>query len=235
MRNHKVYLVLLSVLVLSLGIAACGQPASMKPAETTAAKEDKSDSAPDQTESTETEADSSEDKSEASSSEQKTEAASEEAGEAETSEVKVASRNAEAAEVESPLELRTSIDNVATYQEVIAQEDGSFAFQELAIPDFAAWVAAQSQPVFIDFWAPWCQPCLLASPEVDKLAETYGSDLRVIKANVEGLPGEVVAEYRISGIPRFVLVQDQKIQDQWEGFGQGRMDQIRESIDKLIG
>ena len=75
----------------------------------------------------------------------------------------------------------------------------------------------------------------MASPEVDKLASSYGEDLKVLKVNVEGLPAEIVAEYKISGIPRFILLEDQEVKDEWEGFSQDRMDEIRQSIDQLIG
>lgn len=224
MRYHKFYLVLVSVLVLSLGLVACGQPAN--PDSKVKQEAPKDSKAAEQAGPENTEAD-------ASALESK-----EPAGQKPDSKEADASPDqteTEATELESLVEERATLDGTATYQLVVAKEDGSYSFQELAIPDFSAWLAGQSKPVFVDFWAPWCQPCVMASPEIDKLASSYGEDLRVLKVNVEGLPGEIVAEYKISGIPRFILLKGQDIEDDWEGFSQGRLDEIKQSIDKLIG
>ncbi len=225
MRHHKFYLVLVSVLVLSLGLVACSQPAEPKTADDSKVNNAETEAAPagDQVSPESTEADTSAVES-AESATKKLE--SKAANTADQDEV---------TDIESLVEERDTLDGTATYQVVVAKEDGNYSFKELAIPDFSAWMAAQTQPVFLDFWAPWCQPCVMASPEVDKLASSYGEDLKVLKVNVEGLPAEIVAEYKISGIPRFILLEDQEVKDEWEGFSQDRMDEIRQSIDQLIG
>lgn len=226
MRYHRLYLVLITILLLGLGLAACSQPAQIKVVE-----------------KTETQAQSHEEagptdlsQTEEAQSAAKANGKSEDAQSSQTSsgESTLAGDQAEKAELESLVEVRNELDKQVTYQEVLAQEDGSYSFHELAISDLSAWLDAQDKPVFLDFWAPWCKPCLLASPEVDGLASQYGDKLRVLKVNVSDLAPEVVASFEIYGIPHFVLLNKQDIQADWAGFGPGRMDEIRQSIDQFL-
>src|SRR5262249_28141682 len=54
----------------------------------------------------------------------------------------------------------------------------------------AAFNAAASQsalPVIIDFWAPWCGPCRMVAPELEKLARTHAGEWLVVKVNTDAL------------------------------------------------
>ena len=75
------------------------------------------------------------------------------------------------------------------------------------IPDgtaFSALVGGSALPVFIDFWAPWCGPCRMVAPEVDKLAELTAGDVLVCKLNTEDVQ-DVAAALRVHSIPTFAL------------------------------
>jgi thioredoxin 2 len=62
-------------------------------------------------------------------------------------------------------------------------------------------------PVLVDFWAPWCGPCRMVSPAVERLAGEFAGRLKVVKLDVDGAP-DIAARYGIQGIPLLVLHRD---------------------------
>jgi thioredoxin 1 len=48
-----------------------------------------------------------------------------------------------------------------------------------------AEVAASDVPVVVDFWAPWCGPCRMVGPEIDKLSARLGSAVKFVKVNID--------------------------------------------------
>ena len=59
----------------------------------------------------------------------------------------------------------------------------------------------------VDFWAPWCQPCKMQGPIVERLAAELGDDVEVAKAKVDDNQ-ERCAEYDIQGIPTILIFRD---------------------------
>ena len=62
-------------------------------------------------------------------------------------------------------------------------------------------------PILVDFWAEWCGPCRMVAPVLSELADEMKDKVRIGKLNVDFSP-EVAAEYRVQGIPSFVLFKD---------------------------
>ena len=60
-------------------------------------------------------------------------------------------------------------------------------------------------PVVIDFWAPWCGPCRVVTPALERLARTHAGRLKVVKLNVDAAP-DIASRYGVRGIPLLVLV-----------------------------
>src|SRR5262245_26513190 len=54
--------------------------------------------------------------------------------------------------------------------------------------DFDAVVTNSTQPVLVDLWAPWCIPCRIVEPGVERAATTYAGSLKVVKINVDTAP-----------------------------------------------
>jgi thioredoxin 1 len=65
-------------------------------------------------------------------------------------------------------------------------------------------------PVIVDFWAPWCGPCKMVAPTLEKLAKEYTGKLLVTKVNTDENP-EWAMKYGIQGIPTMLFVANGKL------------------------
>jgi len=74
---------------------------------------------------------------------------------------------------------------------------------------FEETVLSSPLPVLVDFWAPWCAPCLITGPILEDLAEEFEGRVLVTKFNVdEG--SRTPAQYGIMAIPTLIIFKDGK-------------------------
>ncbi|HWV57314.1 MAG TPA: thioredoxin [Longimicrobiales bacterium] len=78
---------------------------------------------------------------------------------------------------------------------------------ELNDRDFGTKVEEAAGLVLVDFWAPWCGPCRIVGPVIERLAERYAGRATVAKLNVDNAP-QTAAKYGIRSIPTIVLFRD---------------------------
>jgi len=62
-------------------------------------------------------------------------------------------------------------------------------------------------PVMVDFWAPWCGPCRMVSPVIEKLAGKYSGKIKVVKVNVDDNQ-ELAIKYNVMSIPMIMLFKN---------------------------
>jgi thioredoxin 2 len=85
--------------------------------------------------------------------------------------------------------------------------DVAGAPQEVGADELERTVSGSPVPVLVDFWAPWCAPCRMAAPIVDRIAKANAGKLIVLKLDSDRHPnaGE---RHGIRGVPAFVVFRD---------------------------
>ncbi len=105
------------------------------------------------------------------------------------------------------------------------------SYVELDGNNFDEEVLNSGLPVLVDFWAPWCSPCHLVSPIVEKIAGEYQGKLKVGKLSVEQAP-EIAQRYGIMSIPCLMFFKNGKAVDQI--IGAVPKGQIVEKVNSII-
>jgi thioredoxin 1 len=81
---------------------------------------------------------------------------------------------------------------------------------------FEKVVLKSNLPVVVDFWAPWCGPCKMVAPILDKIAKEQAGNLVIAKINTDENP-EWAMKYGVQGIPTMLFVANGKILHQQVG------------------
>ena len=75
---------------------------------------------------------------------------------------------------------------------------------------FEETVLQSKVPVVVDFWAPWCGPCRMVAPTLDKLAKENAGNLLIAKVNTDENP-EWANKFQVQGIPTMLFVANGKV------------------------
>lgn len=96
---------------------------------------------------------------------------------------------------------------------------------------FEQVVMKSSLPVIVDFWAPWCGPCKMVAPVLDKLAQEQEGKLIIAKINTDD-HNEWMQKFGIQGIPTLLFVSGGKVVHRQVGALPERM--LREVVTQFM-
>jgi thioredoxin 2 len=82
--------------------------------------------------------------------------------------------------------------------------------------DFADAVERSPVPVLVDFWAPWCGPCRMIAPALERLASELAGRVKVVKVNVDEHPA-LAERHDVTGIPTLVVYKNGRVADRQIG------------------
>jgi thioredoxin 1 len=79
--------------------------------------------------------------------------------------------------------------------------------REITDTNFESEVLGATEPVLVDFWAPWCMPCRQIAPLIDQLADENAGSARVGKVNVDDSP-QTAMKYGVQNIPTLIVFKN---------------------------
>ena len=88
---------------------------------------------------------------------------------------------------------------------------------EFTDANFQTEVLSSDKPVLVDFWAPWCGPCKMVGPVIEKLSTELAATVKIGKVNVDDNPA-VAQEYGVMSIPTMILFKGGKVVGTTMGF-----------------
>ena len=87
---------------------------------------------------------------------------------------------------------------------------------EITDDSFQADVLDSSQPVLVDFWAPWCGPCRMITPTIEELAGEFDGKVVVGKVNIDDNQ-QRASEFDVRAIPTVLLFKNGEVVDRFLG------------------
>ena len=103
----------------------------------------------------------------------------------------------------------------------------------IAVDDtnFDQTVLQAETPVLVDFWAPWCRPCIMTAPVLEELAEEYSGRITIAKLDVDQ-NAKIAAKYGIMAIPNLIIFKNGQPLSQIIGYKP--KEQLKRELDAAL-
>ena len=95
--------------------------------------------------------------------------------------------------------------------------------------EFEEKVLKSLTPVVVDFWAPWCGPCKMIAPILEKIADEYAPMLIVAKINTDENPAWAI-KYSVQGIPTLLFFDHGQVISRMVGAGSASLIKTRAEL-----
>ena len=102
---------------------------------------------------------------------------------------------------------------------------------ELTDAAFDEIVHNSDVPVLVDFWAPWCGPCIMMAPILKEIADDYESKANICRLNTDYARDSAI-EFGIQAIPTIILFKNGQVQKKWVGLTSKK--NLTAAIDELL-
>ena len=102
---------------------------------------------------------------------------------------------------------------------------------ELTDVNFDEIIHKSDVPVLVDFWAPWCGPCIMMAPIIEEFAGDYQGKAKVCRLNTDEARDSAM-EFGISAIPTLILFKGGQVQKKWVGLTSKK--DIATAVDELL-
>jgi len=104
---------------------------------------------------------------------------------------------------------------------------------EVTSKNFEEEVLQSKIPVLVDFWAPWCQPCLMMAPILDELVGEMAGKIKIAKLNTEDFHNQQLAiKYQVQSIPNMKVFKQGKVIE--ELIGSRSKEDLKKELEELI-
>ncbi len=103
--------------------------------------------------------------------------------------------------------------------------------KEITDADFDEEVMKATTPVLLDMWAPWCGPCRMVAPVLDKISTQYEGKVKFCKMNVDENP-KTSSRFQVMSIPTLLLFKEGNVVDTI--VGAATESNIKSKVDKLL-
>jgi len=90
------------------------------------------------------------------------------------------------------------------------------AIAHISDAEFEQEVIKADLPVLVDFWAPWCGPCIMVAPMLEELAQEFSGKIKITKMNVDENP-TTPPLYGIRAIPTLIIFKGGEVVEQITG------------------
>ncbi|TFG37673.1 MAG: thioredoxin [Syntrophobacterales bacterium] len=97
--------------------------------------------------------------------------------------------------------------------------------------NFEEEVLKSDKPTLVDFWAPWCGPCVAMGSIIEEIAEEYKDKAKIVKLNVDDSP-TTAGNYGIRGIPTLLLFKDGELEETLVGLTP--KDRLEDLLKKVL-